>query len=244
MSELTHNYQDWNDIDGELLPALPGDVAPARAPIRIHLPEACDGSALIEHEVQRPLRGQTFEADVAVPILQAIATTVAAVICAGVLAWVFKWDVRVVIVTFGLVLGAAWLWRIRFAASLLWEVERLIGHDLNRDHQVGRPGTSPTIVNAWQARQEAARFVAEDETLSERQALTMYLNRCFVAGCSERDHGISRGSGAERVNYLRRRDLLLSLGIAQWRHEGKPSAGWKIAVSHQKALEILAKHVL
>ena len=137
----------------------------------------------------------------------------------------------------------SWLWRMRVADGLLWEVERFTGRDLNGDGAVGEPPSQPVLVNAWQARQEAAQVRAEDDAERERQALTAFLHRCFVAGTSETAHGV-KASGPDRDTYVKQRDALLSLGIAAWRNPAKPRAGWRIVVSHQKAMELLSRYTL
>lgn len=238
--------QRTHDITGEVLP--PDDslaLAPLAQPtIRIHLPQARgDDAGLLEHEVRRPARAPSLEADVIVPGVQAAFTAIAAAICAGLLAWAFGWSWRVVAVMFGATLAVSWLARMRVADSLLWEVERLTGRDVNHDGEIGQPHGA-VLVNAWEARQEAALVRADDDAQSERQELTAFLHRCFVAGCSERAHGVKAGSGATRDAYCEHRDVLLSLGIAAWRNPAKPNAGWRLVVSHQRAVDLLAKHTL
>lgn len=240
---MNTRHERRHDIDGELLPALPEDVRPARAPIVIRLPQAStDEPGLLEHEIRRPARPPSFESDVLVPSVQAAFTAIAAAICAGVLAWALGWHVRAVAVTFGLVLAGAWLWRMRVADGLLWEVERLTGRDVNHDGQIGRPGL-PVLVNPWQARQEVTRAQVDEDAQHERQELVAFVHRCYTVGCSEGAHGV-KASGPDRETYVKHRDVLLSLGIAQWRNVDRPRAGWRLVVSHQKAMELLSKYTL
>jgi hypothetical protein len=82
---------------------------------------------------------------------------------------------------------------------------------------------------------------AADDT--KRQELLAFVDRCFMAGCSEAAHGITAG-GPDRRAYLERRDALLALGVASWRNAEKPRAGWKMAVSRFKARELIARHVI
>lgn len=240
-------------MTAELLPPAEGrDLTPYQPSlVHISLPQQglprpqADGAAAgtLEHEIRRPARKPELASDVLVPLLQGFMVAAGVTICAGVFAHVYRWPLRVVAIAFAVSLITAWLWRMRIVDALLWEVERIVG----RDHAA--PARSPAehepiVVNSWQARQEVRELQAADAGQRDRQALVAYLHRCYVAGTSEKAHGISRGSGAERDNYIRQRDVLLELGIAQWRNPARPSAGWKIVVSHQKALALLAKHTL
>lgn len=239
------------DLEGELLPPERSRAYVGRPSgedyepiVRISLPARTPlADPVTEREVRRPHRQPSLESDVAVPALQAGLTAISMAIGAGMLCIAMRWPARYVAIAFGVTLACAWLWRMRIVDALLWEVERIVG----RDHAA--PARSPAehepiVVNSWQARQEVRELQAADAGQRDRQALVAYLHRCYVAGTSEKAHGISRGSGAERDNYIRQRDVLLELGIAQWRNPARPSAGWKIVVSHQKALALLAKHTL
>lgn len=238
------------DIEGELLP--PEDdttralvpVNQARPVIRIRLPERHEAeTGSVEHEVRRPARSLSFEADVKVPFAQAALTAIAVGVCTAFVAWALGWSWRAVAVAFGLALALGWFWRLRLADALLWEVERLTGHDFNGDGHTGQPATRPVLLNAWEARQEAAQVVTDEGAQSERAALVAFLNRCYVVGCSESAHGV-KASGPDREAYVRNRDLLLSLGIAAWKNPARPRAGWQLVVSHAKAADLIARHTL
>jgi hypothetical protein len=198
---------------------------------------------MLEHEIRRPARAPGLASDFAVPALQAFATGIAGAVVAGVGVMLWDWQLRVILIAFGLTFASAWVWRLRLADALLWEVERLTGFDINHDGNLGQPGRA-VLVNPATARAEVMRETADTTAEAERQELARFLHRCFTTGTSEAAHGITRGSGSQRADYIRRRDVLLSLGIAQWRNENRPSAGWRIAVSHHRAVELLARHIL
>ncbi len=135
--------------------------------IRIRLPQArADDPGMLEHEIRRPLR-RPLGSDVGVPFLQAGVTALAFGVMAGLLAWAFGWNWRVVAVTLGVAFAVTWLTRLRLADSLLWEVERLTGRDLDHDGSVGTPHGA-VLLNSWQARQEAAQVRADDDAQHER----------------------------------------------------------------------------
>ena len=97
---------------------------------------------------------------------QSIVTALSVFIAAGLLALVFGWNWRVPVVVLALAVALAWLSRLRLADALLWEVEILTGRDLNHDGAVGQPGQA-VLVNAWQARQEVAQVMADDDAEHE-----------------------------------------------------------------------------
>ena len=251
------------DITGELLPAEhtgreltpwegDWDVAPRQperlpAPIiSINLPRAradyADAPAL-EYERRRAARQPSVESDVVVPGLQAAITAVCVTVAVGAACLVWGWSARHMLIAFCVAVGCAWLWRLRLADSLLWEIETITGHDINHDGRVGNPAHAFTLANPAQARQTAARAVATTENETQKAELLGFVHRCFVTGTSEGAHGV-KASGPDRAAYVRQRDVLLSLGIARWKHDGRPRAGWVMAVSYARAQELIARHVL
>ena len=231
-----------HEITGELLPPEDDGLIPYTSPIRIALPTS-DDSPTVAHERRRAVRAPAIGSDFMVPMLQALFTALAGAVLAATCAWLWHWPIKTVLVLAGLTFAGSWLWRLRLADALLWEVETLTGRDMNHDGRIGEPGRA-VLVNPVEARAEVARETADTGAARERQELVAFLNRCFTAGTSEAAHGITRGSGAERAAYLRRRDALLSLGIAVWRNPERTSAGWRIAVSHERAVQLLARHTL
>lgn len=240
------------NLSGDVLPAEPGrELVPYTEParrswpiIRIDLPTADDDPApAMTWEKRTAQRTPTTDTDVAVPMLQAVFTALAAGIMAGCLAFVFGWPVRVVALVFGVALASSWLWRLRLADSLLWATESITGRDVNRDGAIGRPAQSFTLANPAQARSDAAQHVATAEHEAARAELLAFVHRCYTVGTSEGAHGV-KASGPDRAAYVRQRDVLMSLGVATWRNPERPRAGWKMAVSYARAAELIARHVL
>jgi len=184
------------------------------------------------------------ETDVAIPFLQALTSAlVVGILAAGLALW-FAWSWRAVLVLSGTTLALAWFWRLGIADSLLWQVESVFGLDLDRDGQVGAPQLrAPVVVNAHEARLQAANEVRETRTDNERMELLRFVDACFIVGTSEAAHGIKAG-GPNRDRYLRHRDTLLSLGIAVWKNPDRPRSGWRMAVSRAKAVSLVESHVL
>lgn len=217
----------------ELLPAEP-DV------IRIG---ARPGPLPVEHETRQAGRGATMEGDVLVPLAQAGITALAIGLMAGLLALALRWRWQVPVVAFALSLAGGWFWRLRFVDKLLWAIETWTETDLTGDGQVGRPVVSYTVANPAVARAEVAREGQRSEQDAQRAELVAFTDRCFRLGTSESAHGI-RAGGPDRDEYLKRRDVLLSLGIGRWRNPDRPRAGWTLAVSHERARQLIARHVL
>ena len=231
---------------GELLPALPEDVRrpDPGAIIRINLPPArLEENARTEYETRKPQRAATWESDVKVPLAQAALTACAFGLGAGLVTWAAGWSWRVPVVTFTLVLTGAWLWRLRLVDSLLWSIESVIERDVTGDGNIGKPSRPYTLANPHEARQTAAKSQRDQQAEERRAALVRFLHTCYVTGTSEAAHGIE-ASGPDRAAYVEARDVLLSLGIAQWRNVDRPRAGWTMTVSEAEALTIMSRHLL
>jgi len=222
-------------------------VIAARNPpplLSIHLPALRDepDAPSMTWERRTLQREPSVESDFLLPVLQAFGVAASAMIVTAVLAWYFSWHWRVVLLVFGLALAYMLVARLRHMDSLLWATETLTGTDINGDGHTGQPG-HVALVNPALARAAAAHDVDATEQAAQRAELLAFMHRCYVTGTSEGAHGV-KASGPDRQSYVRQRDVLLSLGIAQWKSEGRPKAGWKMAVSYQRAQELVAKHVL
>lgn len=258
VSNMTPRGMRQADLVGELLPAPGHDLVPweeaevlaQRNPerlapiINVSFPRAQNGDApgVMTWERRSLQREPSVESDFILPFLQSVGMAWAALVLSGLLAWAMGWPWKVPAVTFGLVLALALVARLRFMDSLLWSVETLTGHDMNGDGKVGQPAAF-TLANPAQARRTAAQDVDATAQAAQRAELLAFLHRCYQMGTGERSHGV-RASGSDREAYVRQRDVLLNLGIARWKRDGRPRAGWVMAVSHQRALDIIGRHVL
>jgi len=97
-----------------------------------------------DYERRRPARDASVEADVLTPALQSLITGCVTGICFGATAKLMEWGSPLVTgMTAGAgVLSIAWVVLLREQRSLLWEVERIIGADLDGDGDVGAPPTN------------------------------------------------------------------------------------------------------
>ncbi len=162
-AHYTQRNLSRQEIEGELLPALPEDVRPPEgwrprlpAPvIQLHLPQAHqEDESVAQYETRKAQRAVTWESDVQVPAAQAFLTSCAFGVMAGLLAWAAGWSWRVPVIVFAVVLALAWLWRLRLADALLWQIETITQRDLDGDRYVGRPtvNAAPVLVNPSEAR--------------------------------------------------------------------------------------------
>lgn len=240
------------DVSGELLPAEPEpgrELVPYTEParrwpvIRVELPQADDNPEPAMTWEKRTMQRQPgMESDVRVPIAQAAMTAAAVGVLAGCAAWAFGWPVKTVALVAGVTLAVAWLWRLRLADSLLWQVETLTGH-VGPQNAAPRTGRAFTLANPAEARTEAQRDTRTAEHEAARAELLAFVHRCYTVGTSEGAHGV-KASGPDRQAYVRQRDVLFSLGIATWKNPERPKAGWKMAVSYARTVELIGKHVL
>lgn len=238
MAELYENERAIVPWEGgaELLPA--NSDAPI---IRIGAPKA--EPVEVTRETREPRREPKMESDVLVPLAQAAITAGAVGVMVALLAWAAGWNWRVPIIAFALTLAGGWQWRLRLVDSLLWNVETWTGTDLNGDGVKGKPVTSYCVTNPALARGEVAKENRQAAASAERDALLRFVDRCFMQGTAEAAHGVKAG-GPDRDEYVKKRDVLLALGVARWRNPERPKAGWVMAVSPARARQIVAKHVL
>lgn len=188
----------------------------------------------------------TVETAVTVPALQAAFTAIAAGICAGLLAWAMGWPWKVPAVVLALGLALGWVWRLRFADSLLQRVETFTGLDLDGNGHIG-PAATParafTVAQPATARAAAATAQREATASARQVELLEFVRRCYLSGCSEAAHGV-KATGPDRETYTAARDTLIRLGVAGWRNPERPRGGWRMLVKQDEALAIVARHTL
>ncbi len=227
--------------DGDLLPMRISDGAtllPALPETLPALPET-----LPTFELRTPNRTPNREADLIVPAGQAAALALAVLIGGGAVALALGLSGRLVLLAFGVALIGGWFWRQRVSDGLLWAVETATGLDLDRNGAIGKPQHTYTVLQPAAARETVARETRETAQSAEHAALLAFVDRCYMRGTSEGSHGI-KATGPDRAEYVRRRDVLLALGVAQWRNPARPRAGWQMVVSPHTARQIVEKHVL
>ncbi len=88
-----------------------------------------------------------------------------------------------------------------------------------------------------------AREVVQHDTDARQAALLAFVDRCYLSGCSEGAHGIT-ASGPERDNYVACRDVLFSLGLAEWKNPHRAKSGWQMTTDPATCKAIIASHLL
>lgn len=214
----------------ELLPALPS-VPPTPEPPTF--------------ETRTPNRTPNREADLIVPAGQAAMLALAVLIGGGAVAIALGLSGRLVLASFGIALIAGWFWRQNVSDGLLWAVESATGLDLDHNGAIGRPAAQHafTVLQPAAARETVARETREASRTTEHAALLAFVTKCYTRGTSEAAHGV-KATGPDRAEYVRRRDVLMGLGVAAWKNPAKPRAGWQMVVSPHTARQIVEKHVL
>lgn len=239
---LTHH-----EIEGELLPALPEDVRPPMLPpmIQLHLLPMRQEDEAVAYETRKAQRAVTWESDVKVPAAQAFLTACAFGVMTALLAWAAGWSWRVPVIVFAVILALAWLWRLRLADALLWQIETIVQRDLDGDRQVGRPtvNAAPVLVNPSEARAAAGRIQKTNEAQAELVDLLAFVTKCANVGTSESAQGIPPAPAA-RAAFARKRDILIDLGVAAWRDPERRRLGWQLTMTPAQATPLLRRHVM
>ena len=223
-------------IDAELLPVLANETRPA-----LVIPTAAQPS--ITAERRTPTGEATIAADVAVPALQAVCTAGAVLVGVGLIALALGWSRDVMLLCGGVAMLGGWFWRLAHSDRARHVVETVTRLDLDGDGQIGTQ-RAYTVVQPAVARAAVAAETQQAAASAERAALLAFVDTCCIRGTSEAAHNIKAGSGPDRAEYIRKRDTLLSLGVAAWRNPERPKAGWQMAASRQRARQLVEKHVL
>ncbi|MFH1634145.1 MAG: hypothetical protein ABIG63_09060, partial [Chloroflexota bacterium] len=112
------------------------------------------------------------------------------------------------------VTAISWVIASNRSQSTMWNIERVVGRDINGDGSVGRPVDIRLLpVNPAQGTAVAAAE-AEDEL---RQQFESFVRACEYGTASR--HWEAR-IGRDRFNEWR--DLLIKEGYARWRKPGEP----------------------
>jgi len=246
-AHVTERSLSRQQIEGELLPALPEDVRPPILPpmIQLHLPPMRQEDEAVAYETRKSSRAVTWESDVKVPAAQAFLTAGSFGIMAALLAVALSWSWRVPVIVFAVVVALAWLWRLRLADALLWQIEVITQRDLDGDRHVGRPAevAAPVLVNPSEARATAGRIAQANTAQAELVDLLAFVTKCANVGTSESAQGIPPAPAA-RAAYAKKRDCLIDLGVAQWRDPERRRLGWQLTMTPAQATPLLRRHVM
>jgi hypothetical protein len=173
------------------------------------------GAATVE--LLQPQRAPAVSSDVAVPLLQALASGVfgglgltAGLVLLGKGAhWWPTWGIAILACV-----AAAWFWRLRSCEESLYRVETIL--------QPVAPSEPPErshilALNPYQGRQA--------QVVDDRAALRGQFAR-FVMGASVSTSARRWEKMLGREKYQSWRDLLISSGYARWKSERDQRAGW------------------
>jgi hypothetical protein len=177
--------------------------------------------------------------DVLVPVLQA---AISGALLAALLVFVVSelvpdWDadlLKVWSITALAITAGAWLLLLGQTRRLLWTVEKLTGHDLDGDRQVGRPQERLVVVNAPKGQQAAN----QRGNAARASLFADFVARLPTRGTDARSWERELG----RETYQEFRDVLLKVGWAKWnstKKDGTPNErrGWTLVLPAAEILE-------
>ena len=223
------------DLVGEVLPADDSSLTPWQ-PQRLTPPGYTVTSA-------QPRHVHNLETGFLVPLATAMGTAICITIATGAMAWAFGWPAKTVLVTFALALVVGWAWRLGVADKLVWSLEQWTKNDLDHDGAIGRPAVGYAVVNPGQARATVAQQAAQNATETRTAALQAFCDRCYLSGTSEAAHEV-QASGADRDAYVACRDVLFSLGLAEWKNPERQKSGWRMTTDPATCKGIIANHTI
>jgi len=138
---------------------------------------------------QSPSRQPAVQADVAVPLLQALASGAMAglALIAPTVGWHWRWYVP--LLGASLITAGAWLLLLLDHRHLLWTVERWTGRDLDGDGQAGPPPKPQTVrvevadkPSRGHARTRLAELPVSEEALTDVAIAVLRQGRGFSRG--------------------------------------------------------------
>jgi len=117
--------------------------------------------------------------------------------------------------------GVVWSWLLREQRELLWSIETITGQDIDRDGFVGQPEPRPTVRETL-----VPTYAPSGALKSQVQKTTTERFSDFVKGCEKNTaQNYWEAEGMDRLDYIKWRDLLISLGWARWNTESR-NQGW------------------
>ena len=195
-------------------------------------------------ETRRPVNRPSLEADVVVPLYQALISGVIMAALAGGVALATGEDVVLWASIAGLsAMAGVWALRLQTHTELLSTRERVMtpeGKPAVTD-ATGNDGGHVMAVNVGQA---AATVEEEQRAQARRMRVARavaFVDRCYSVGTSENSQGIKP---QDRAEYLEGRDLLMRLSVAKWKINGNTKAGWTMAVDRKTAMRVLRDNAI
>jgi hypothetical protein len=174
-----------------------------------------------EIERRKPIRQASLESDVIVPFLQSVVTGIVGAVIGGGTAAILDAPKPMLVSASigGIALGIAWLVLLSQHRSLLWEIETVIGTDIDQDGEVGEPEPETmTTVEIVDARRNAINYVRlplSDREI-ERLALALLVQRVPLSRRKLED-----ANAIDPEKYSDTLDKLLDGGLARPRGKSR-----------------------
>jgi hypothetical protein len=196
------------------------------------------------YQRKRPARTASIESDVVVPGLQATITGILAGALVAGIAIMRRSEFSAMIGLIGCAAtwGVSWLWLLHEHRQLLWEVESIIGADLNGDGEIGAPPAPPTTV-----RVDITDKPASTEThlnffeLPINQRKMAEVARLIMNGVSFSEDKIAgKNCPLSGPRFRELQDILLSRKMLRWRNEENHRLGVEITRGGQAMFRAFA----
>lgn len=195
-----------------------------------------------------PQRWPSVASDVAVPFRQAVITgLLLALLFTGVV-WGFLGNNLTEFLHISIIRGAtstfatvfsisvvfAWFWRLGVVTDTLWDIEEVIGLDINRDGSIGKPQPSMHLEIAQNNRTE---FVDIEGLEGTQQLRTL-----AILGLTNRlnERSVKREFDWSREHWQTIRDRFIEREMVQWNGEPGSTQGVRLTTKgHEVMHEIL-----
>jgi len=170
-----------------------------------------------EFSTSQAVRVPSWQADVAVPLGQAIGTALFVGIVSGVLAIWQAWPWQVPAILAALAAAGMWFTVLTDTRQLLRKVERYIGKDLDGDKIVGEP---ERVVHEYHVKDDSQTGAHWQMMISleiDPDRLRQFAHGLVIEGRSTGTNGWVGERGLfERTEFEQLRDELISRGFAKW----------------------------
>jgi hypothetical protein len=209
---------------------------------------------------REPARDPSSASDVTVPFLQAV---IPSVLATGIVAVIGSEIIdgipspKLLLVVFLAITLLVYIGRSNFIQSTLMKVEQVTQRDLDGDGQIGKPKHPMVVGDGWQTADDdgpSTRSGTAGQTTdgTEQARLEEFLAACYrppvrdKRGKKRRPNSVSalRDAGFTNDTEIEEfRDLLMRLGLGEWRNPNEHRFGWRLTAQHKTALQAIRSRV-
>lgn len=122
------------------------------------------------------------------------------------------------------------IWRIKFMESIVWDLERVVGSDMDHDGFIGEPA-HPVLVNNGNKNNKF------DPALEWQHRFNQYLDFVFFNGL---EHHLARKEFSE-FEIITFRSYLIQLNICKWKNPKNHNTGIEFVLEYDDAVELVKR---